>query len=126
MGKLGGNELNYASDVDIVFAHEGDSAAAARRARKVLEILTAFTPEGQVYRVDIELRPEGGAGALSRTPEAFGTYFDRWAVPWERQAYIKTRLSAGDPDWATPSSMPSNPGFGVKTWKPTPCPTFAP
>ncbi|MXZ78815.1 MAG: bifunctional [glutamine synthetase] adenylyltransferase/[glutamine synthetase]-adenylyl-L-tyrosine phosphorylase [Acidimicrobiia bacterium] len=98
MGKLGGNELNYASDVDIVFAHEGDSAAAARRARKVLEILTAFTPEGQVYRVDIELRPEGGAGALSRTPEAFGTYFDRWAVPWERQAYIKTRLSAGDPE----------------------------
>ena len=98
MGKLGGNELNYASDVDIVFVHEGDSAAAARRARKVLEILTAFTPEGQVYRVDIELRPEGGAGALSRTPEAFGTYFDRWAVPWERQAYIKTRLSAGDPE----------------------------
>ena len=96
MGKLGGNELNYASDVDIVFAHEGDSTAAARRARKVLEILTAFTPEGQVYRVDIELRPEGGAGALSRTPEAFGTYFDRWAVPWERQAYIKTRLTAGD------------------------------
>lgn len=98
MGKLGGNELNYASDVDIVFVHEGDSVAAARRARKVLEILTAFTPEGQVYRVDIELRPEGGAGALSRTPEAFGTYFDRWAVPWERQAYIKTRLSAGDPE----------------------------
>ena len=98
MGKLGGNELNYASDVDIVFAHEGDSTAAARRARKVLDILTAFTPEGQVYRVDIELRPEGGAGALSRTPEAFGTYFDRWAVPWERQAYIKTRLSAGDPE----------------------------
>ncbi|MCY4036154.1 MAG: hypothetical protein OXF64_01695, partial [bacterium] len=96
MGKLGGNELNYASDVDIVFVHEGNSAAAARRARRVLEILTAFTPEGQVYRVDIELRPEGGAGALSRTPEAFGTYFDRWAVPWERQAYIKTRLTAGD------------------------------
>ncbi|MDE0115353.1 MAG: bifunctional [glutamine synthetase] adenylyltransferase/[glutamine synthetase]-adenylyl-L-tyrosine phosphorylase [bacterium] len=98
MGKLGGNELNYASDVDIVFVHEGDPAAAARRARRVLEILTAFTPEGQVYRVDIELRPEGGAGALSRTPEAFGTYFDRWAVPWERQAYIKTRLTAGDPE----------------------------
>lgn len=96
MGKLGGNELNYASDVDIVFVHEGDSIAAARRARKVLDTLTAFTPEGQVYRVDIELRPEGGAGALSRTPEAFGSYFDRWAVPWERQAYIKTRLSAGD------------------------------
>ena len=98
MGKLGGNELNYASDVDIVFVHEGDSAAAARRARKVLDALASFTPEGQVYRVDIELRPEGGAGALSRTPEAFGTYFDRWAVPWERQAYIKTRLSAGDPE----------------------------
>ena len=98
MGKLGGNELNYASDVDIVFVHEGDATAAARRARKVLETLTAFTPEGQVYRVDIELRPEGGAGALTRTPEAFGTYFDRWAVPWERQAYIKTRLTAGDPE----------------------------
>lgn len=96
MGKLAGSELNYASDVDIVFVHEHGSAAAARRARKVLEILTAFTKEGAVYRVDIELRPEGGAGALSRTPEAFGSYFDRWAVPWERQAYIKTRLSAGD------------------------------
>ena len=46
MGKLGGGELNYASDVDIVFVHEGDSAAAARRARRVLEILTAFTAEG--------------------------------------------------------------------------------
>ena len=98
MGKLGGNELNYASDVDIVFCHDGDSQAAARRARKVLDILTKFTPEGQVYRVDIELRPEGGAGALSRTPDAFGSYFDRWAVPWERQAYIKTRLAAGDPE----------------------------
>jgi len=97
MGKLGGSELNYASDVDVVFVHSGDPAAAARRARRVLEILTAFTPEGQVYRVDIELRPEGGAGALSRTPEAFGAYFDRWAVPWEQQAYIKTRLCAGDP-----------------------------
>ncbi len=98
MGKLGGSELNYASDVDIVFVHEGNSGAAARRARKVLDILTSFTKEGQVYRVDIELRPEGGAGALTRTPEAFGSYFDRWAVPWERQAYIKTRLSAGDPE----------------------------
>lgn len=98
MGKLGGSELNYASDVDIVFVHDGDSAAAARRARKVLETLASFTKEGAVYRVDIELRPEGGAGALSRTPEAFGSYFDRWAVPWERQAYIKTRLSAGDPE----------------------------
>ncbi len=98
MGKLGGGELNYASDVDIVFVHDGSSADAARRARKVLEILTAFTKEGAVYRVDIELRPEGGAGALTRTPEAFGNYFDRWAVPWERQAYIKTRLSAGDPE----------------------------
>ena len=110
MGKLGGGELNYASDVDIVFVHEGDSAAAARRARRVLEILTAFTAEGAVYRVDIELRPEGGAGALSRTPEAFGSYFDRWAVPWERQAYIKTRLSAGEQQLANAFFDAINPG----------------
>ena len=96
MGKLGGNELNYASDVDIVFVHEGSTEAAVKRARKVVQALTTFTTEGAVYRVDTELRPDGQTGSLSLPPDAYQHYFAQRAHAWERQAYIKTRLCAGD------------------------------
>ncbi|MCY3634697.1 MAG: bifunctional [glutamine synthetase] adenylyltransferase/[glutamine synthetase]-adenylyl-L-tyrosine phosphorylase [bacterium] len=98
MGKLGGNELNYASDVDIVFVHEGGTEAAVKRARKVVQALTSFTVEGAVYRVDTDLRPDGQTGSLSLPPDAYRHYFEQRAHAWERQAYIKTRLCAGDPE----------------------------
>ncbi len=103
MGKLGGQELNYVSDVDVVFVHAptGDDDDAARReARQVCEqlltILNASTTMGRAYEVDPTLRPEGRQGALTRTVEGFVAYWQRWAKTWEFQALIKARPVAGD------------------------------
>lgn len=96
MGKLGGRELNYSSDVDILFVHDGDGAAAERAARAVMSVMTAPNAEGIVFRTDANLRPEGRSGALSRTIEGFSGYYERWARTWELQALIKARPVAGD------------------------------
>src|SRR5262249_25238391 len=66
MGKLGGSELNYASDVDVVFVHDGESDDAERAARTLLRVMTEPTAAGIVFRTDADLRPEGRSGALSR------------------------------------------------------------
>src|SRR2546423_12757383 len=89
MGKLGGRELNYSSDVDILFVHEGDSAAAERVARNVLTTMARPTPYGIVFRTDADLRPEGRAGPLSRSLDAYRAYWEKWASNWEVQALIK-------------------------------------
>lgn len=120
MGKLGGSELNYASDVDIVFVHDGNTEAAVRRARMVVQALTTLTNEGAVYRVDTELRPDGQTGSLSLPPEAYQHYFEQRAQAWERQAYIKTRLSAGEVEVANAFFDAIRPGvwaenLGAKT-----------
>jgi glutamate-ammonia-ligase adenylyltransferase len=86
MGKLGGQELNYASDVDVLFV--GDDATGARR---VMDIAR------QCFRVDADLRPEGRDGPLSRTLDSYVAYWDRWAQAWEFQALLKARSVAGDP-----------------------------
>ena len=96
MGKLGGRELNYASDVDVVFVHDGDGHDAERVARRVLTIMSEPTPDGLVFRTDAELRPEGRAGALSRTLDGYAAWYERFARPWEFQALIKARPVAGD------------------------------
>src|SRR5258707_5789023 len=96
MGKLGGRELNYSSDVDVLFVHEGDSAAAERVARGLLTTMARPTPFGIVFRTDADLRPEGRAGPLSRSLDAYRTYWDKWASTWEFQALIKARPVAGD------------------------------
>ncbi len=96
MGKLGGRELNYASDVDVLFVHDGSSAEAERAARALLNVMTASTSDGIVFRTDADLRPEGRSGALSRSVDAFEAYWDRWAQTWELQALIKARPVAGD------------------------------
>jgi [glutamine synthetase] adenylyltransferase / [glutamine synthetase]-adenylyl-L-tyrosine phosphorylase len=96
MGKLGGGELNYSSDVDVVFVHAGDQADAERAARAVLAFMTRPTPEGIVFRTDVDLRPEGRSGALSRTVDAFTAYWQRWAQHWELQALIKAHPVAGE------------------------------
>ena len=89
MGKLGGAELNYASDVDVLFVAGTDDAT--RTARQVMELA------GRAFRVDAALRPEGRAGALARTVDAYRSYWQRWASPWEFQALLKARPVAGDP-----------------------------
>jgi [glutamine synthetase] adenylyltransferase / [glutamine synthetase]-adenylyl-L-tyrosine phosphorylase len=108
MGKLGGGELNYVSDVDVLFCHRpADGAdpqaaahAAERVARGLVQGLSAVTHEGTCYRVDANLRPEGRNGPLSRTLGSYRAYWDRWAQPWELQALIKVRPVAGDRELA--------------------------
>jgi len=96
MGKLGGRELNYASDVDVLFVHEGDGAIAERAARAVLTTMSEPTADGIVFRTDADLRPEGRSGPLSRTLDAYAAYYARWAQPWEFQALLKAQPVAGD------------------------------
>ncbi|MCU0311392.1 MAG: bifunctional [glutamine synthetase] adenylyltransferase/[glutamine synthetase]-adenylyl-L-tyrosine phosphorylase [Acidimicrobiales bacterium] len=90
MGKLGGAELNYSSDIDVVFAGEGPRDRLERRARAVMEIA------GRCFRVDANLRPEGRDGPLVRSIDSYEAYWDRWAEPWEFQALLKARPVAGD------------------------------
>ena len=90
MGKLGAQELNYSSDVDLVLVGEGDPSRVERAARRLLELA------GTALRVDVDLRPEGRDGPLVRTVESYVSYWTRWAAPWERQALVKARPVAGD------------------------------
>ncbi|MFP4233820.1 MAG: bifunctional [glutamine synthetase] adenylyltransferase/[glutamine synthetase]-adenylyl-L-tyrosine phosphorylase [Nitriliruptoraceae bacterium] len=104
MGKLGGCELNYVSDVDVVFVHEpvdgAEDLEAARETRQVLttllELLNSSTTMGRAYDVDPTLRPEGRSGPLSRRVASFEAYWQRWAKTWEFQALLKARPVAGD------------------------------
>jgi glutamate-ammonia-ligase adenylyltransferase len=100
MGKLGGEELNYASDVDVIFVHRQSGAEAqgehARRAGAVVRLLSEPTADGVAVRVDADLRPEGRAGALSRSLVATIEYYRRHAATWEKQAWLKARPVAGD------------------------------
>jgi [glutamine synthetase] adenylyltransferase / [glutamine synthetase]-adenylyl-L-tyrosine phosphorylase len=89
MGKLGGRELNYASDVDVMFVSE--QAHGDATARAVLRIA------GAAFRVDASLRPEGRAGPISRPLSSYRGYWDRWASTWEFQALLKARPVAGNP-----------------------------
>lgn len=96
MGKLGGRELNYASDVDVMFVHDGDARDAERAAQTLLRAMSEQTADGIVFRTDADLRPEGRSGALSRPLGAYTAYWDRWAQAWEFQALLKARRVAGD------------------------------
>ena len=96
LGKWGGGELNYASDIDLVFVHEGDPDAAARAAAAFIELLAERTSAGIAFRVDADLRPEGAAGPLSRSIDSYRAYWSQWARTWEFQALLKARPAAGD------------------------------
>ncbi len=104
MGKCGGRELNYVSDVDVVFVAEalpgGDEARALRTATRLAEGLikacSATTREGSIWPVDAGLRPEGRSGPLVRTLASHAAYYERWAKNWEFQALLKARPVAGD------------------------------
>ncbi|MDN4174020.1 bifunctional [glutamine synthetase] adenylyltransferase/[glutamine synthetase]-adenylyl-L-tyrosine phosphorylase [Nocardioides sp. SOB77] len=104
MGKCGGHELNYVSDVDVVFVHEpaegADDHAALRAATQLasnlMQVCSDQTAEGTIWPVDAALRPEGKAGPLTRTLASHQGYYERWAKTWEFQALLKARPVAGD------------------------------
>lgn len=99
MGKTGGRELNYVSDVDVIFATDSTESVdmATALARGVINACSAVTSEGMIWEVDTALRPEGKQGALVRTVESHAGYYERWASTWEFQALLKARFVAGDP-----------------------------
>ena len=99
-GKLGGKELGYASDLDLVFLYE-DAAPEApenygRLARRINHLLTSLTSAGVLYDVDLRLRPDGVSGLLVSPLESFREYQAKHAWPWEHQALTRARFVAGD------------------------------
>ncbi|MFH9980362.1 bifunctional [glutamine synthetase] adenylyltransferase/[glutamine synthetase]-adenylyl-L-tyrosine phosphorylase [Streptomyces sp. NPDC017179] len=106
MGKCGGHELNYVSDVDVIFVGEAvDGAdevkalrAATALASHMMRICSETTVEGSIWPVDANLRPEGRNGPLVRTLSSHVAYYQRWAKTWEFQALLKARPVAGDPE----------------------------
>ncbi|HEY1971681.1 MAG TPA: bifunctional [glutamine synthetase] adenylyltransferase/[glutamine synthetase]-adenylyl-L-tyrosine phosphorylase [Pseudonocardia sp.] len=93
MGKCGGHELNYVSDVDVIFVAEPADTTATRLASTAMRVATEAC-----FPVDANLRPEGRQGALVRTMEGHRSYYRRWAKTWEFQALLKARPVAGDPE----------------------------
>lgn len=106
MGKCGGHELNYISDVDVVFVHEAVEGAAegpalraaTQLASHLMRVCSDHTREGTIWPVDANLRPEGSQGPLVRTLASHQGYYERWAKTWEFQALLKARPVAGDRD----------------------------
>jgi glutamate-ammonia-ligase adenylyltransferase len=112
-GKLGGLELGYGSDLDLVFLHAGsgevtrggekpvdDTTFFARLGQRVVHILTAHTAAGLLYEVDMRLRPSGTSGILVSPVTAFGEYQQKEAWTWEHQALIRARPVGGSPKMA--------------------------
>jgi [glutamine synthetase] adenylyltransferase / [glutamine synthetase]-adenylyl-L-tyrosine phosphorylase len=108
-GKHGGEELNYSSDIDLMFVYDEDGQTRGRRISsisteefygrvvgEVVRLLSAHTDLGQAYRVDLRLRPEGHRGPLARSLASTLSYYDTLGRTWERQALIKVRPVAGD------------------------------
>jgi glutamate-ammonia-ligase adenylyltransferase len=98
MGKCGGRELNYVSDVDVVFVAEplADAGRATVLAMALMSNCSTVSAEGTIWPVDAALRPEGRSGPLVRTLESHDGYYRRWAATWEFQALLKARPAAGD------------------------------
>ncbi|GEM_PF-1131166 len=107
MGKLGGQELNYSSDVDLIFFYDEDGFTDGARqvaceefwrrvAARTVRLLTSYTSDGYVYRVDLRLRPDGRVGAMVRSLNSMMAYYQTVGRTWELQAMIKARPCAGD------------------------------
>lgn len=95
-GKLGGEELNYSSDIDLVFLSRGDATRYWSLGQKLINALMKPTAEGFLYRVDMRLRPWGRSGALVNAVETHLDYLRKSALQWERQALLKARPIAGN------------------------------
>jgi [glutamine synthetase] adenylyltransferase / [glutamine synthetase]-adenylyl-L-tyrosine phosphorylase len=112
-GKLGGIELGHGSDLDLVFLHDADTSLSTdgeraldnsvfftRLGQRIIHVLTAYTPLGMLYEVDMRLRPSGAAGLLVSSLSAFRDYQFRQAWTWEHQALVRARPVAGCPELA--------------------------
>lgn len=101
MGKLGGEDLNFSSDIDLIYAYHQDPKAPllheslSRTAENLTHIIHEKTEDGFVFRVDLDLRPEGRSGPIIHTDEALMTYYEVKGAPWERSALLKARPVAG-------------------------------
>lgn len=107
LGKLGGMELNYSSDIDLIFLYDDEGTTGgsrpashtdffARVGSEIVRLLSDLTPQGRAYRVDMRLRPEGAQGPLARSLGATLGYYETSGRVWERQALIKARPVAGE------------------------------
>ncbi|WP_159620723.1 bifunctional [glutamine synthetase] adenylyltransferase/[glutamine synthetase]-adenylyl-L-tyrosine phosphorylase [Ruania rhizosphaerae] len=103
MGRLGGEEIGYASDADVMFVHDPDPGAdpqlanewALEVAGSIASLLGTMSSEPQL-QVDAALRPEGKQGPMVRTLDSYAEYYQRWALGWERQALLRARPACGD------------------------------
>ena len=117
LGKTGARELNYISDVDVLYVCEavedgglddsGAQAVGSRLAAAIGQVCGGTTPEGSLWEVDAALRPEGKRGPLTRSLASHVAYYERWAEPWEFQAMLKARVVAGDADLGAAGSRRS-------------------
>jgi glutamate-ammonia-ligase adenylyltransferase len=109
LGKLGARELNYSSDIDLLFLYEGQGRTDGphpisnaeffkKLANQYTELLGAYTNEGLCYRVDLRLRPDGRLGEVCISAEGARDYYSRRARDWELQMLIKARAAAGEPE----------------------------
>ena len=100
MGRFGGRELAYPSDLDVLVVAGGDSSedftAANRAAEQLLRLIKGSSPATRIYELDTGLRPEGRQGPLVRGLDGYRAYFERWGQTWERQALLRARPAAGD------------------------------
>jgi [glutamine synthetase] adenylyltransferase / [glutamine synthetase]-adenylyl-L-tyrosine phosphorylase len=107
LGKLGGGELNYSSDIDLMFVYGGNGETNGpspltnkefykKVANHYTALLSSYTPEGRCYRVDLRLRPDGALGEICVSGEGARTYYRERARDWEKQMLIKARVSAGE------------------------------
>jgi len=96
MGKLGGEELNYSSDIDLLFLCRTNPMHYQKLAQYLIDALARMMPEGFLYRVDMRLRPWGSAGTLVSTLDGYMSYLQKNARLWEKQALLKARMVAGD------------------------------
>ena len=96
MGKLGGGELNYSSDIDLLYITQSDPIPYIRLGERLIDAISKITSEGYLYRVDMRLRPWGSVGALVVSVKGFLKYLDKNARLWEKQALLKARHIAGD------------------------------
>ena len=106
MGKLGGQELNYSSDVDVIFVYDEDGPLTATLSKhefctklsaEIIRQVGTKTAEGSIFRIDLRLRPDGASGPLVRSLDSCENYYAQSGETWERMALIKARGVAGDP-----------------------------
>jgi glutamate-ammonia-ligase adenylyltransferase len=98
MGKWGGGELSYGSDLDVMYVFDEDSRRewALRVPAELARVLSEPSRHGGAYALDAELRPEGRKGPMARSLEGYRRYYEEWAEPWEMLALVKARVATGD------------------------------